>query len=168
MIIKKPNQRMISKKDLGEKKMEKPYDIRQIMNILPHRYPFILVDRILELLPGEKIRGLKNVTINEPFFQGHFPTTPIMPGVLIIEAMGQVGGVLAFASRPEEKQAEIIYFMGMDKVRFRKPVVPGDQLIIEVKMLKQRQKAVKMQGIATIDGNLVAEAEMMAMIGDKE
>jgi 3-hydroxyacyl-[acyl-carrier-protein] dehydratase len=147
--------------------MQKPYDIQQIMNILPHRYPFILVDRILELRPGEKVRGLKNVTINEPFFQGHFPSNPIMPGVLIIEAMGQVGGVLAFASRPEKKPGSVIYFMGMDKVRFRKPVVPGDQLILEVKMLKQRQKAVKMHGIAMIDNNLVAEAEMMATIGDK-
>lgn len=148
--------------------MKKTYDVREIMNFLPHRYPFLLVDRVLELLPGEKIVALKNVTINEPFFQGHFPGTPIMPGVLIIEAMGQAGGVLSFASLPKEKQGSIIYFMGMNKVKFRKPVVPGDQLIFEVKVLKQRAKAVKMAGIASVDNNLVAEAELMATIGEKE
>ncbi|MBN1931218.1 MAG: 3-hydroxyacyl-ACP dehydratase FabZ [Desulfobacterales bacterium] len=147
--------------------MKKTYDVREIMNFLPHRYPFILVDRVIELLPGEKIVALKNVTINEPFFQGHFPGIPIMPGVLIIEAMGQAGGVLSFASLPEEKQGSIIYFMGMDKVKFRKPVIPGDQLIFEVKVLKQRAKAVKMAGIATVEDNLVAEAELMATIGEK-
>ena len=147
--------------------MKKTYDVREIMNFLPHRYPFLLVDRVIELLPGEKIVALKNVTINEPFFQGHFPGTPIMPGVLIIEAMGQAGGVLSFASLPKEKQGSIIYFMGMDKVKFRKPVVPGDQLIFEVKVLKQRAKAVKMAGIASVDNNLVAEAELMATIGEK-
>ena len=147
--------------------MEKAYDIKKIMDILPHRYPFLLIDRIIEIIPGEKIVALKNVTINEPFFQGHFPGVPIMPGVLIIEAMGQAGGILAFSSAPQENKNAILYFMGMDKVRFRKPVVPGDQLLIEAKILKQRSKAIKMSGIATVEEKLVAEAELMASIGEK-
>lgn len=147
--------------------MEKVYDIEKIMDILPHRYPFLLIDRIIEIIPGEKIVALKNVTINEPFFQGHFPGVPIMPGVLIIEAMGQAGGILAFSSAPQENKNAILYFMGMDKVRFRKPVVPGDQLLIEAKILKQRSKAIKMSGIATVEEKLVAEAELMASIGEK-
>ena len=143
------------------------YNIQEIMNFLPHRYPFILVDRIIKLIPGEKIVALKNVTINEPFFQGHFPGTPIMPGVLIVEAMAQAGGVLASAFLPQEKQGALIYFMGIDKVKFRKPVVPGDQLVIEVQILKQRLKAIKMSGVALVDKKLVAEAELMATFGDK-
>jgi len=143
------------------------YDIKKIMNFLPHRYPFIMIDRILEIIPDEKITALKNVTINEPFFQGHFPGTPIMPGVLIVEAMAQAGGVLASASLPQEKQGALIYFMGIDKVKFRKPVVPGDQLVIEVQILKQRLKAIKMSAIATVDKKIVAEAELMATFGDK-
>jgi 3-hydroxyacyl-[acyl-carrier-protein] dehydratase len=137
-------------------------DIQKVMQLLPHRYPFLLVDRILETQPGKRIIGLKNVTINEPFFQGHFPKQPVMPGVLIIEAMGQTGGVLAAASLPEEEQGQLIIFMGMDKVRFRKPVVPGDQLIFELEILKQRRKILKMYGEAKVDGQVVAEAELMA------
>jgi 3-hydroxyacyl-[acyl-carrier-protein] dehydratase len=137
-------------------------DIQKVMQLLPHRYPFLLVDRILETQPGKWIKGLKNVTINEPFFQGHFPKQPVMPGVLIIEAMGQTGGVLAAASLPEEEQGQLIIFMGMDKVRFRKPVVPGDQLIFELKVLKQRRKILKMDGVAKVDGQVVAEAELLA------
>ena len=144
--------------------MEQVYDIQKIMKFLPHRYPFIMVDRIVELVPNERILGLKNVTINEPFFQGHFPGTPIMPGVLMIEAMAQVGGVLAFESGPPEEHGKVIYFMGIDKVRFRKPVVPGDQLILDVTMVKRRGATLKMSGRATVDGNLVAEAELMAML----
>ncbi len=147
--------------------MERIYDIQEIMNFLPHRYPFLLVDRILEIVPNEKIVALKNVTINEPFFQGHFPGAPIMPGVLIVEAMAQTGGALFSASKPEERQGAIFYFMGMDNVKFRKPVVPGDQLIIEVKVLKMRSKVVKMSGIASVDKKRVAEAEIMATIGEK-
>lgn len=143
------------------------YNIQEIMQFLPHRYPFIMIDRILEIIPDEKITALKNVTINEPFFQGHFPGTPIMPGVLIVEAMAQAGGVLASASLPQEKQGALIYFMGIDKVKFRKPVVPGDQLVIEVQILKQRLKAIKMSAIATVDKKIVAEAELMATFGDK-
>ncbi|MEA3435428.1 MAG: 3-hydroxyacyl-ACP dehydratase FabZ [Thermodesulfobacteriota bacterium] len=147
--------------------MEKVADIQAIMNYLPHRYPFLLVDRILEIVPGEKIVALKNVTMNEPFFQGHFPGTPIMPGVLIIEAMAQAGGVLFSSEQLKEKQGSLFYFMGMDKVKFRKPVVPGDQIIFEVKIIRQRSKVVKMAGIATVDQKIVAEAELMATIGEK-
>jgi beta-hydroxyacyl-ACP dehydratase FabZ len=147
--------------------MEKIFDIQKIMNLLPHRYPFIMIDRILELVPGEKVVALKNVTINEPFFQGHFPGSPIMPGVLMIEAMGQAGAVLAAESLPEEKQGSLIYFMGMNKVKFRKPVVPGDQIIFEIKFLKQRAKVFKMSGMAFVDEKLVAEAELMASFGEK-
>jgi 3-hydroxyacyl-[acyl-carrier-protein] dehydratase len=148
--------------------MEKPFDIQKIMNILPHRYPFIMIDRILKLVPGEKVVALKNVTINEPFFQGHFPGNPIMPGVLMIEAMGQAGAVLAAESLPEQEQGSLIYFMGMNKVKFRKPVVPGDQIIFEIKFLKQRAKVFKMSGMAFVDEKLVAEAELMASFGEKE
>ncbi len=146
--------------------MKKVYDIVEIMKILPHRYPFLLVDKIIELEPGEKIVALKNVTINEPFFQGHFPEMPIMPGVLIIEGMGQAGGVLAFETMPVERRGDLIYFMGMDKVRFRKPVLPGDQLIFQLKIIKLRSKVVKMFGEAFVSEKRVAEAELMASIGE--
>ena len=144
--------------------MAKQYDIQKIMGYLPHRYPFLLVDRILELIPGEKVTALKNVTMNEPFFQGHFPGRPIMPGVLIVEAMAQAGGVLAFESSPDIQHGGVIYFMAIDKVKFRKPVVPGDQLILEVQLLKQRAKTVKMAGIAFVDGKRASEAELMATV----
>jgi 3-hydroxyacyl-[acyl-carrier-protein] dehydratase len=146
--------------------MDAGYDIEKIMELLPHRYPFLLVDRVVSLVPDDKIVALKNVTINEPFFQGHFPGRPIMPGVLIIEAMAQVGGILAYETGPPEKRNRLIYFMGMDKVRFRKIVVPGDQIIFEAKILKFRSKVAKMSGTATVDGQLVAEAELMASFGD--
>ena len=148
--------------------MEKIFDIQKIMNILPHRYPFIMIDRIIELVPGEKVVALKNVTINEPFFQGHFPGNPIMPGVLMIEAMGQAGAVLAAESLAEKERGSLIYFMGMNKVKFRKPVVPGDQIIFELKFLKQRAKVFKMSGMALVDEKLVAEAELMASFGEKQ
>lgn len=144
--------------------MEQVYNIQQIMEFLPHRYPFILVDRVVEVVPNERIVGLKNVTINEPFFQGHFPGAPIMPGVLMVEAMAQIGGVLAFESAPPEERGKVIYFMAIDKVRFRKPVVPGDQLILDLTMLKRRGNTFKMSGKATVDGNVAAEAELMAML----
>jgi 3-hydroxyacyl-[acyl-carrier-protein] dehydratase len=145
--------------------MEKTYDIKAIMDFLPHRYPFILVDRILDLVPGEKITALKNVTINEPFFQGHFPSFPIMPGVLIVEAMAQAAGVLALESMPAEKRGGPVFFMGFDKVKFRKPVVPGDQLVLEVQIIKFRSKVVKASGKAFVKDNVVAEAELMATLG---
>ena len=146
--------------------MEMVFDIKSIMQHLPHRYPFLLVDRVVEFVKNERIVALKNVTINEPFFQGHFPDTPIMPGVLIVEAMGQAGGVLVTQSLPPDKQGKLIYFMGFDDVRFRKPVVPGDQLILELEMLKLRSKVVKMAGVAKVDGKIVAEAKLMAAYGD--
>jgi len=146
--------------------MENLEDISNILHSLPHRYPFLLIDRILELVPGETLVGLKNVTINEPFFQGHFPGLPIMPGVLILEAMGQAGGVLVYNSLPAKEQGYLFFFTGMDKVRFRKPVVPGDQLILKVRILKQRTKVVKMSAVALVDEQRVAEAELMAAIGD--
>ena len=146
--------------------METKYDIQGILKLLPHRYPFILIDRVLELIPGDRIVALKNVTINEPFFQGHFPAFAVMPGVLIVEAMAQAGGVLYLDSQPPEKRGALVYFMGMDKVKFRKPVVPGDQIIFEVKLLRQRLKAIKMAGTAKVDDKVVAEAELMASFGE--
>ena len=147
--------------------MDKIYDIQKIMNLLPHRYPFIMIDRVVELVPNEKVVALKNVTINEPFFQGHFPKNPVMPGVLIIEAMGQAGAILAAESLPKEKQSSLIYFMGMDKVKFRKPVVPGDQIIFELRFLRRRAMVFKMSGIAFVEKKRVAEAELMATFEEK-
>ena len=144
--------------------METLLDIREIMKNLPHRYPFLLVDRILELDAGKKIVGLKNVTMNEPFFQGHFPDTPIMPGVLIVEAMAQCGGVLAIKSLPKGSEGALMYFMGLDQVKFRRQVVPGDQLIMELEVIKQRAKIMKLAGTAKVDGQLAAEAQLMATI----
>lgn len=141
-------------------------DISEIMALLPHRYPMLLIDRIIELVPGEKVVALKNVTINEPFFSGHFPTLPVMPGVLIVEAMGQAGGVLIMSELPPEKIPGAIYFMGFDNVRFRKPVTPGDQLILEAKIIKKRLKVVKLSATATVSDKLVAEAELLATYGD--
>jgi beta-hydroxyacyl-ACP dehydratase FabZ len=148
--------------------MEPVMDIMAIMRRLPHRYPFLLLDRIIKHVPGEQIVALKNVTINEPFFQGHFPSRPVMPGVLIIEALAQAGGVLASEIRGKDKQGEIIYFMGMDGVRFRRPVVPGDQLILEARVLKMRSKVAKMAGRAMVDEQTVAEAELMASFGESD
>lgn len=144
--------------------METPMDIREIMRHIPHRYPFILVDRILELEPNKKVVGLKNVSINEPFFQGHFPGKPIMPGVLILEAMAQTSGVLAVASMKESGKNPLMYFMGLDQVKFRKMVVPGDQLIMELTVMKQRAKIMKLTGTAKVDGQIAAEAQLMATI----
>jgi 3-hydroxyacyl-[acyl-carrier-protein] dehydratase len=143
---------------------ETTYDIKQILNILPHRYPLLLVDRILEMVPGDHVTGLKNVTINEPFFQGHFPDRPVMPGVLIVEAMAQVGGVMAYFTMPEHRD-KLIYFMSIDKVKFRKPVLPGDQLIIEVLDKHRSTRAWKMTGKAYVDGKVAAQAELTAAIG---
>jgi beta-hydroxyacyl-ACP dehydratase FabZ len=137
----------------------------EIQAILPHRYPFLLVDRIEELEVGRRIVGIKNVTINEPFFQGHFPGRPIMPGVLLIEAMAQVGGILAFKST-KERGGGLVYFMGIDKAKFRKPVGPGDQLRFVVDVLRARHPYWKMRGEAYVEGAIVCEAELMAMITD--
>lgn len=142
-------------------------EIGEIKRLLPHSYPFLLVDRILSWEIGKSIVGLKNVTINEPFFMGHFPNNAIMPGVLIIEAMAQVGGILALLSVPENVGKSAIFLMGLDKVRFRKPVVPGDQLIMELEVLRGGKKFFKMMGKAFVDKNLVAEGELMAAVGQR-
>ena len=148
--------------------MELPINYEDIVKILPHRYPFLMVDRIIEMELGESVVGIKNVTANEPFFQGHFPGNPIMPGVLIVEAMAQVGGVLARLSifgEPDEESAASVFFMSIDKVKFRKPVVPGDQIRFELQALRTGSRVWKMGGKAFVDGALVAEAELMASIG---
>jgi len=147
--------------------MDKPYDILKIMELLPHRYPFLLLDRVIDLVPGESIVALKNVTISEPFFQGHFPKEPIMPGVLMVEAMAQAGGVLAYETVGGKLENSAMYFMGMDKVKFRKPVIPGDQLIFDVKIIRHRSTIFKMAGTSKVDGKVVAEAELMASLGEK-
>ena len=141
------------------------YGIEEIMKVLPHRYPFLLVDRILEIEEKRRIVGLKNVTINEPFFQGHFPGHPIMPGVLIIEAMAQVGGMLLMGSG--DHQDKVVYFMSLDKVKFRRPVRPGDQIRFELEIVQMRGPVCKMTGVARVDGEVVAEAEMAAMVRDR-
>jgi 3-hydroxyacyl-[acyl-carrier-protein] dehydratase len=143
-------------------------EINDIMKILPHAYPFLLVDRIVEIEPEKRIVGIKNVTYNEPFFPGHFPGRPIMPGVLIVEAMAQTAGVLVFKSLPEEKYGQAVFFLGIDHVRFRKPVTPGDQLRLEVEITKHRQAIWGFKGKALVDGKLVAEAELLAMMGDEK
>jgi UDP-3-O-[3-hydroxymyristoyl] N-acetylglucosamine deacetylase/3-hydroxyacyl-[acyl-carrier-protein] dehydratase len=141
-------------------------DIQAILEFMPHRYPFLLIDRILEFTPGERIVGLKNVTFNEPYFVGHFPDHPIMPGVLIVEAMAQAGGLLLL-NDVDKSENKLVYFMSMDDVKFRKPVIPGDQLIFEVEMLKQRASTCKVRGVGSVDGEKVAEATMMARIVDR-
>ena len=141
-------------------------DIEQIMKVLPHRYPFLLVDRILEIEDGKRIVGLKNVTINEPFFQGHFPGHPIMPGVLIIEAMAQVGGMLLMGAVPDPEN-KVVYFTSLNNVKWRRPVKPGDQLRFELELLQVRGMMCKMSGVAKVDGQVVAEAEMGAVVRDK-
>lgn len=141
-------------------------DIHEILKLLPHRYPFVLVDRVLELVPEDRIIALKNVTINEPFFQGHFPGAPIMPGVLMLEALAQAGGILCFKSMPQQAPGSSVLFMGMDKVKFRKPVTPGDQLILDVHLIKLRGKVAKMSGVAKVNENTVTEAELLASFGD--
>jgi 3-hydroxyacyl-[acyl-carrier-protein] dehydratase len=144
------------------------YNVMEIMKFLPHRYPFLLVDRIVEMDPPQRIVGLKNVTMNEQFFQGHFPDAPVMPGVLILEAMAQVAGVMIYREMPdEEKTRKLIYFTGIDNAKFRRPVVPGDQLRIEMELLNRRSTYGKMFGRATVDGKLASEATVMFAIADR-
>ncbi|MEE9291951.1 MAG: 3-hydroxyacyl-ACP dehydratase FabZ [Acidobacteriota bacterium] len=141
-------------------------DIRRILEILPHRYPLLLVDRILSLEEGKRIVGIKNVTFNEPFFQGHFPGHPIMPGVLIVEAMAQVGAVLMLGSMPD-RENKLVYFAGIDGAKFRRPVVPGDQLRFEVTVLKARARTARLRGEAYVGDDLVAEAELLSSMVDR-
>jgi 3-hydroxyacyl-[acyl-carrier-protein] dehydratase len=141
-------------------------DIRRIMDMIPHRYPMLLIDRLVDYKDNEMAVGLKNVTINEQFFNGHFPGAPVMPGVLIIEAMAQTSAALVVYSNKEEGQGKIVYFMTIENAKFRKPVVPGDQLLITVTTLKTRGNVWKFKGEARVDGQLCAEAEFGAMIVD--
>ena len=142
-------------------------DINEIMKILPHRYPFLLVDRVVEHEPGKKIVGLKNVTINEPFFPGHFPGHPVMPGVLQIEAMAQVGVILAYLASYDEIRKKVCYFVSIDKAKFRRPVMPGDQLRIEMEAVSNRRNIWCFNGKVFVDGKLATEAELKATFADK-
>jgi len=147
------------------------YNVVEIQKILPHRYPFLLVDRVNELTPGKNIVGFKNISISEPVFQGHFPDHPIYPGVMIIEGMAQVGGVLAFKSMDEESQKnsdnKVVYFMSIDKAKFRAPVTPGDQLVYKIDVIKNKGTVWQLDAKAYVDDKLVAQAELKAMIVDK-
>jgi 3-hydroxyacyl-[acyl-carrier-protein] dehydratase len=146
--------------------METLFDITQIQAILPHRYPFLLVDRIIEYEPAKRVVGIKNVTLNEPFFQGHFPGVPVMPGVLIVEAMAQTAGVMMLANLPDRDQ-KLVFFTGIDRARFRRPVVPGDQLRLELTVLRLRPRYIKLRGEAYVDGQMAAEAEISSSLVDR-
>jgi 3-hydroxyacyl-[acyl-carrier-protein] dehydratase len=144
-------------------------DINQILKYLPHRYPFLLIDRVLELDPDKRILALKNVTFNEPYFNGHFPHLPVMPGVLVVEAMAQAAGVLSFATMGRQSDANsVFYFAGIDEARFKRPVVPGDQLKLEVEILRKSRMLWKFKGVATVDGQVVAEAQLMCALREIE
>ena len=140
--------------------------IEEILKILPHRYPFLLVDRILELEPGKRVVGVKNVTYNEEFFQGHFPGQPVMPGVLVLEAMAQVAGIALLGMVPD-REKKLLYLSGVDRCRFRRPVVPGDQLRIEAKIMSLKNKFCKCRATASVDGNVCAEAELLSVLVDR-
>jgi len=152
---------------LGSKSVVDRIEIRRIMDMIPHRYPFLLVDRVIDLVKGQSATGIKNVTINEPFFQGHFPGHPVMPGVLIVEAMAQTAGVVVTHSLEVDDQAKVVYFMSIESARFRKPVTPGDTLHIHVSKRAQRGTAWKFSGQAKVDGVVVADASYSAMIVDQ-
>lgn len=143
-------------------------DLREIQNTLPHRYPFLLIDRVVELEVGRKLVGYKNVTTNEPFFNGHFPGHPVMPGVLILEALAQAAALLAYKSTGLDPKGRVAYLMGIDGAKFRKPVVPGDRLQLEVEVLKNKATVWKQKGTAYVDGQKVAEAEFLATIVDTD
>jgi len=140
------------------------YDIQEILKRILHRYPFIMVDRIVSYTPSKHIVGIKNVSINEPFFQGHFPERPIMPGVLIIESLAQTGAIMAYDELIRSQPEKFLYLSSMNKVRFRKPVVPGDQLILDLNVVRVRKQAIKMRGQAKVDDELAAEAELVALL----
>jgi len=170
IVARKPSHRgtvQLLRAMLAEHEREETViDIEEIMKVLPHRYPFLLVDRIIEVEPGKRIVGIKNVTINEPFFQGHFPGHPVMPGVLIIEALAQVGGVLVMAGMTD-RASKVVYFTSLNNVKWRRPVKPGDQLRLELEIVQVRGMMAKMSGVARVDGDIVCEAEMGAMVRDR-
>ncbi|NOK01012.1 MULTISPECIES: 3-hydroxyacyl-ACP dehydratase FabZ [Myxococcus] len=143
-------------------------DIGEILNLLPHRYPFLLVDRVVEIVPGQKLTAYKNVTINEPFFNGHFPGHPVMPGVLILEALAQATAILAYKSENMDPSRKLTYLMGVDGARFRKPVLPGDRLQLEIEVVRHKGAVWKTKGLATVDGARVAEGEFLATVVDKD
>lgn len=146
-----------------------PVMIESIFKMLPHRYPFLMVDRVTDFVPGETLEAYKNVTVNEPFFQGHFPGLPVMPGVLICEALAQAGGLLVMLSEPEQQEGDKVFlFTGIDKVRFRAPVVPGDQLVLQVSDVRRKLSMIKMSGKALVGGKLVCSGTMTAAIVDRE
>ena len=147
--------------------MQTSLDIERILTILPHRWPFVMVDRVTEIKPGERIRGHKCVTFNEPWFPGHFPSRPIMPGVLILECLAQIGGLLAYATEPFDASNSLMYFLGIDKAKFRRPVTPGDRLDLEVSILHHRTNVFKLKGEASVDGTLCAHAELLASVVDR-
>lgn len=144
------------------------FDIQRILRILPHRAPFLLIDRVTELEPRVSARALKCVSYNEPFFPGHFPGHPIFPGVLIVEAMAQLTGVLAYASEPFDATQKVMYFLGIDSAKFRKPVVPGDRMTLDVRVLRRRSNIWKVAGTASVDDAIVAQAELLAAIVDRD
>jgi beta-hydroxyacyl-ACP dehydratase FabZ len=146
--------------------METVLDTRAIQELLPHRYPFLLVDRIIELVPKERIVGIKQVTIGEQFFQGHFPGAPVMPGVLIVEALAQVGAILALREI-ENREEKLVLFSGIERARFRQPVVPGDTLMLEVTALRIGSRIQRMRGEAKVEGRVVAEAEIMSVVAER-
>jgi 3-hydroxyacyl-[acyl-carrier-protein] dehydratase len=146
--------------------METVLDTEAIKKLLPHRYPFLLIDRIVELIPRERVVGIKQVSINESFFQGHFPGAPVMPGVLVIEALAQCGAILALREI-EDRDQKLVFFTGIKEARFRKPVVPGDTLVLEVTALRTGSRIQRMRGEAKVDGQLCADAELMSIIADR-
>ena len=147
--------------------MKTTLDIDRILQILPHRFPFVMVDRVTDVVAHEYIRGHKAVSINEPWFQGHFPMRPIMPGVMILESLAQIGGILAYASEPFDASSSLMYFLGIDKAKFRRPVVPGDRLDLEVRVMQHRSNTWKLKGEASVDGTLCAQGELLASVVDR-
>ncbi len=142
-------------------------EVSRILQILPHRWPFVLVDRVTEVVPRELVRGHKCVSMNEPWFLGHFPGNPVMPGVLILESLAQIGGILAYASDPFDVSQSLMYFLGIDRAKFRRPVIPGDRLDLEVKVMHHRENVWKLKGVASVDGTLCAEGELLASVVDR-